>query len=68
MRYVLLAVTIHLLKNTPVWKVKEVFADVSVPFVVLGFLGAILGKGPSRIPLALCCVLGFFVGAPIGVL
>jgi hypothetical protein len=56
------------MKSTTVWKLKEMCGDISVPLVLAALVAAIFGKGSYRIPLALCAVLGFFLGIPAGIL
>ena len=67
--YIWLPATGHLfMRGTPDWKLKEIAGYVSIPLVLVALVGAIFGKGSSRIPLAICAVLGFLLGLPVGVL
>ena len=54
--------------ETPVWRVRQISGNVGASFLLVALLGAILGKGPSRIPLAACAILGLFLWLPVAVL
>lgn len=67
--YIWIPVANHILmKETPLWKLKDVSGEVAIPLILLALVGAIFGKGTSRIPIAICAVLGFVLGIPVGVL
>jgi hypothetical protein len=54
--------------NAAVWKMKAGLADIGTWLVVLAFTGAMVGKGGSRIPIAICAVLGFVNWVPLAIL
>jgi len=51
-----------------IWRLKDICGDIGIFLVVAALLGAIAGKGASRIPLALCTLTGFFLWVPVGIL
>jgi hypothetical protein len=51
-----------------VWSVKDSLGNLSVYLVLLTLAGAIVGKGSSRIPIAICAILGFINWVPIAIL
>lgn len=58
-----------LFNNNPmVWQTKDICGDVGIPLVAIALLAAILGKGVSRVPLAISALLGFILWIPVGIL
>jgi hypothetical protein len=56
-------------KGTPlVWKVQAVCGDIAVYLILVALIGATLGKGASRILVAVCALLGFLLWVPVGIL
>ena len=51
-----------------VWSVKDSLGNISGYLVLLALAGAIVGKGPSRIPIAVCAILGFMNWVPVVIL
>jgi hypothetical protein len=56
-------------KGAPeIWKAQQICGDVALILLPLALVGAVFGRGRSRIPLAICSVLGLVVWVPVGVL
>ena len=55
--------------STPrVWALKEAFGNLCIWLVLLALAGAVVGKGSSRIPIAVCAILGFINWVPVAIL
>jgi hypothetical protein len=55
--------------GTPlIWKAKDALGDFAIYLVVVALAGAISGKGATRIPLAICALLGFMNWVPVVIL
>lgn len=54
--------------QTPQWKIFELDGNVGMFLVDGALVGAIIGVGKARLPLAISAVLGFFMWLPLGVL
>jgi hypothetical protein len=55
--------------GTPlIWRFKGTLGDFAGYLVVLALAGALFGKGSSRIPIAICALLGFMNWVPIVIL
>lgn len=55
--------------STPlVWSVKDSLGNFSGYLVLLALAGAVVGKGSSRIPIAVCAILGLMNWVPVVIL
>jgi hypothetical protein len=55
--------------GTPlIWGVKDTLGDFAGYLVLLALAGVIAGKGPVRIPIVVCALLGFMNWVPVAIL